>query len=346
MTNINEEIEDGYINEIIRVNYKCNWSCKFCNVLKTNNYWRNDVSSKKIILNILELVKKYTIEQRKHLTLSFSWWEPTLNKNLLSFIRLAKKIWIWTVEIQTNGTILFKNKDYIYELMDAWLDEIFLAQHSWDEIINKELWSYYNIEDFKKWVKFVQENKLDKKISIYLNIVVTKINIFSICDFISMLLQIWFIDIIPKDQDEKGKYTHKISFWYCQPNGYAELNKDQVLLDFWKEQIVEIDKIVELCQKNNILPDFHFTAPPICVLDYKEYNLEYSRLKTLEQNTEDGEINEWNLESYKWLWKEKRKFDECKQCSNNKYCLWMYKNWINFVWEDYAKDKILSYLSQ
>lgn len=346
MTNINEEIEDVYINEIIRVNYKCNWSCKFCNVLKTNNYWKNDVSSKKIILNILELVKKYTIEQRKHLTLSFSWWEPTLNKNLLSFIRLAKKIWIWTVEIQTNGTILFKNKDYIYELMDAWLDEIFLAQHSWDEIINRELWSYYNIEDFKKWVQFVQENKLDKKISIYLNIVVTKINIFSICDFISMLLQIWFIDIIPKDQDKKGKYSHKISFWYCQPNGYAELNKDQVLLDFWKEQIVEIDKIVELSQKNNILPDFHFTAPPICILDYKEYNLEYSRLKTLEQNTADGEINEWNLESYKWLWKEKKKFDECKQCSNNKYCLWMYKNWINFVWEDYAKNKILSYLSQ
>lgn len=333
-----------YINEIIRVNYKCNWSCKFCNVLKTNNYWKNDVSSKEVISKILNLTKKYNTQQRKNLILSFSWWEPTLNKNLFTFIKLAKKIWIWTVEIQTNWTTLFRDKKYINKLIDAGLDEVFMAQHSSDSQINKNIGIYYNIDDFVSWVKYIKENKIDKKIGIYLNIVVTKMNLFSIHDYIIFLLNIGFINMIPSRDHNGWEITHKISFWYCQPNWYAEINKNEVLLDFWEDQTQEIKKIVKLCKSNNILPDFHFTWPPICVLDYKEYNLEYSRLKKLEENSESWTINEANLESYKWLWKEKTKFEDCKKCDNNNYCLWFYKNWVEFVWESYVKEKIEKYI--
>lgn len=346
MSDINWNAEKIYINEIIRINYKCNWSCKFCNVLKTNNYWKNDISSKDVIYQILALTKKYTKKQRQNLILSFSWWEPTLNKNLFSYIKLAKQIWIQTVEIQTNWTTLFKNFNYINRLIESWLDEIFLAQHSWDKTINNEIWSFYDIDKFINWVKFVKENNLDKKISIYLNIVVTKLNLFNLYEYINFLLKIWFIDLIPIRDHQNNSKTHKISFWYCQPNWYAEINKDLVLLNFDKKQVNEIKKIVDLCEQNNILPDFHFTWPPLCILDYKEYNLEYSRLKKLEQNTKDWEINESNLESYKWLWKEKQKFEECRKCENNKYCLWFYKNWIKFVWEDYIKKKINTFLSK
>jgi len=101
---------------------------------------------------------------------------------------------------------------------------------------------------------------------------------------------------------------------------------------------------VDLCRRNKILPDFHFTSPPLCVLNYPEYNLEYSRLRKLEENKKIWNVNKWNLESYKWLWKEKQKFDQCKKCDNNKYCLWFYKNWIEFVWEKYIKEKISNYL--
>lgn len=63
MISKNWKAEHIYINEIIRVNYKCNWSCKFCNVLKTNNYWENDVSYKEVVYKILALTKKYSLEQ-------------------------------------------------------------------------------------------------------------------------------------------------------------------------------------------------------------------------------------------------------------------------------------------
>lgn len=340
----NWNAEKIYINEIIRITYKCNWKCKFCNVLKTNNFWDNDVSKKEVIYQILNLTRKYTLKQRKNLILSFSGWEPTLDNKLLEYIKLAKRIWVWIVEVQTNWTKLFKEKEYILDLIEAWLNEIFLAQHSWNEMINKELGIFYNIEDFISWTKYILDNNIFRKISIYLNIVVTKINIFSLYDYILLLINTWFIQIIP-DRWHKDKInTHKISFWFIQPNWYAELNKEEVLLKYTQEEIKEIDKIVDLCKNNNILPDFHFVCPPICILNYPEYNLEYERLKKLEQNKIDWNVNKSNLESYEFLWKEKQKFSECEKCKYNKYCLWFYKNWIDFVWEDYVKEKINTFV--
>lgn len=344
MTSKKGNAEKIYINEIIRVTYKCNWKCKFCNVLKTNNFWEQDVTDKEIIYQILKLIKKYTVEQRQKLILSFSGWEPTLNKNLLKYIRLAKEIWVWVVEIQTNGTKLFKEKNYVLKLIEAWLDEIFLAQHSWNDDINKQLGSYYSINDFKDWTKYIIDNNINKKISIYLNIVVTKINLYSIYDYISLLLEIWFINIIPKRDHFWWNKTHKISFWFVQPNWYAELNKEEVLIKYSENDIIEVDKIVNLCRQNNILPDFHFVCPPLCVLDYPEYNLEHERMKKLRIDEKNWTINNWNFESYKYLWKEKQKFDECSKCKYNDYCLWFYKNWVSFVWDDYAKEKINNFL--
>lgn len=336
--------EKIYINEIIRVTYKCNWKCKFCNVLKTNNFWETDVTEKEIIYQILNLYKKYSKIERKNLILSFSWWEPTLNNNLSKYISLAKKIWVWIVEIQTNWTRLFKDKNYILDLINSWLDEIFLAQHSWDDYINKDLGSFYNIDDFKSWTKYILINNIHKKISIYLNIVVTKINLFSLYDYILLLIDIWFIKIIP-DRSSKNKInTHKISFWFVQPNWYAELNKEEVLLKYTSLEVDEIDRIINLCKKNNILPDFHFVCPPICILNYPEYNLEYERLKKLKKDEDTWNVNKSNLDSYKFLWKEKQKFEECKKCKYNEYCLWFYKNWIDYVWEDYVKEKINSFI--
>lgn len=40
-----------YINEIIRVTYACNWKCKFCNILETNNYWKSNISLNQALIN-------------------------------------------------------------------------------------------------------------------------------------------------------------------------------------------------------------------------------------------------------------------------------------------------------
>lgn len=340
--------EKIYINEIIRINYKCNWKCKFCNVLKTNNYWKHDVSDKEVVYKILSLTKKYTKEERKSLILSFSWWEPTLNKNLASYIKLAKSLDIHVVEIQTNWSILFKNKNLLNEYIEAWLDEIFLAQHSHLKEVNDKLWIYYNIKDFIEWIAYVKDNEIDKKVNIYLNIVVWKINLPTLLDYIKFLKINGFIDFIWKTcwltDSWEEKNLHKISFGLTQPNWYAEINAKEVLLKYDKNEMQLLTDVIIFCEENDVSPDFHFTSPPLCVLNYPHYNLEYSRLKKLEENNVRGEVNKENLETYKYLWKEKIKYEKCGKCEYNKYCLWFYKNWVQFFWEDYAKEKINNFL--
>lgn len=341
--------EKIYINEIIRINYKCNWKCKFCNVIKTNNYWEKDISSKEVILKILNLVKKYpSKEQRSHMILSFSWWEPTLNPDLPKFVRLAKKLWVGVVEIQTNGSILFVKKNLIFDLIDAWLNEIFLAQHSHLDEVNKKLWAIYRVQDFERWIKFIRDNDIHNKINIYLNIVVWQININYLLDYVQYLDSKGFLDFITPTTwitDKGERNFRKISLWLTQPNWYAELNADQVVLQFNEEQNSIIEKFISWCDVHGYYPDFHFTSPPLCVLNYPEFNLEHNRLKKLEEHTSNGEVNAWNLESYKFLWREKKKLSICSKCPNDKYCLWFYKNWINFVWEDYALLKASKYIS-
>ncbi len=336
-----------YINEIIRVTYKCNWKCKFCNVLQTNNYWEKDVSNKEIIYQILQLLKKYSWKERSNLILSFSWWEPTLNKNLVHYIALAKSIGIWKVEIQTNWTILFKKKSLILDYIHAWLDEIFLAQHSSNKNINTELWILYTIEDFVEWISYIKINNLDKKIWIYLNIVITKVNLPYILEHVIFLKNNWFMDFIREYNFSvwwKKSKMKKISFWFVQANWYAVKNKELVLLHFSSYQINLIKDIIAFCEKNNFFPDFHYTSPPLCILNYPEYNLEYQNLKKLKNDTMNNKVNFSSLDSYKKLWWEKKKFEECQKCKYNDYCLGFYKEQILFSKEEVIQNIIHTFV--
>lgn len=318
-----------YINEIIRINYLCNWKCSFCNVSKVNNFGEKDIDNKEVVYKILALTKNYNKDERRELTLSFSGGEPTLNKNLVHYIALAKKIWIWKIQIQTNGSLLFKNNKLYQDLIEAGLNEIFLAQHTHNDKTNKELGCFYKFEDFLDWIEFLKKQSYLP--DIFLNIVVTQKNIWEIEDFISILIKKDFLKLL----------RNKISLWFCQPMWYAMQNKETMLLDFNNIQKISIEKIIELSRKQNVLLDFHYTSPPLCVLNYPEYNLEYNQLKQLEIDNKKNNISESNLESFKFLWKEKTKYSGCNKCSYNKYCLGFYKNYEEYL----GKNKIEEFIS-
>ena len=227
-----------------------------------------------------------------------------------------------------------------------WLDEIFLAQHWNNKEQNLEMWIYYKSEDFENWVKYIYNKSFHKKIDISFNIVVNKINIFDIYSYILYLKKVWFLKILPMHDDVESNKIKKISFWLVQPNWYAEINSEKVLLKYDELEVDEIHKIIDLCIDEYIYPDFHFTAPPLCILDIPDYNLEHHRMKKLNNDIKEGTINKWNLESYKYLWKEKSKIDLCKKCRYNDSCLWFYNNWIKFVWKDYIEKKVSDFISK
>ena len=228
-----------------------------------------------MVRHILELTRKYTREQRQSLTVSFSGGEPTLNKNLGRYIRLAKGIGVGNVQLQTNGSLFYKNPERLLPLITAGLGDVFIANHSHVSELNKRMGTRWNREDFLHFVDYAYENNLNSKVRIFLNIVVNKINLFDTHAFIEFLVERRFIELL---------HSRIISFGLIQPNGYAEMNGGEVLLKYTPRELEEIRRIIELCKAHNILPDFHFTAPPLCVLNYPEYNLEYERLKKLEYN--------------------------------------------------------------
>ncbi len=321
-------------NEIIRITYKCNQKCKFCNVIQTNNFI-TDISSKTVINQILNLKKKYKNNISK-IILSFSGWEPTLDPNLSKYISLAKNLWIQDIQIQTNWLLIYQNIDLLEKLYKSGLSQIFLALHSENYEINKKLGIFIKKDLLTKWLEnLVHFKTTHPDFKIQINIVVTKINLTYIVPLLKFLHQTWFLEILPKKQN---KYL--ISFWLVQPNWYAYLNKNDVLLRFNKDELKELEKIITFCEKNNIYIDFHYTAPPLCVLNYPNYNLEYQRLKNIKK--EDSKFIQQNFSTFKDLLKEKIKFPECTKCKYNNYCLGFYKNFVNFVGKEYIKKYFLN----
>jgi hypothetical protein len=57
-----------------------------------------------------------------------------------------------------------------------------------------------------------------------------------------------------------------------------------MLLSFDDIQKKTIVDMINICKTYNILLDFHYTSPPLCVLNYPDYNLEYNQLKQLESD--------------------------------------------------------------
>ncbi|MDD4530598.1 MAG: radical SAM protein [Candidatus Gracilibacteria bacterium] len=324
-----------YINEIIRITYKCNWDCKFCNVINVNNFGKDDISEKEIVFNILSLGKKYSKEELGDLILSFSGGEPTLNKNLAKYIRLAKNIGIGTIQIQTNGTILFKKKELLFDLIEAGLDELFLAQHGHIDFINKEMGCFYKQDNFVEWINFIKKNKLQDKIKLRINIVICKINLAIILDYLIFLKN---LDFLEKFCDGY------MSLGFVQPNGYAEINAEEVLLKYTEDEILEIDNIIRFAEDNNIFLDLHYTCPPLCIINYPQYNLENKNLNKLKIDIENDTLIAENLKKFKYLWNEKIKFRECSNCKYNNFCKGFYKNWIKFVGEEFVKNKVKNFL--
>lgn len=58
----------------------------------------------------------------------FTGGEPTLNKNLILFVRLAKKLGYKDIGLQTNGRLL-SYKNFCIKLMENGINEISISIH-------------------------------------------------------------------------------------------------------------------------------------------------------------------------------------------------------------------------
>ncbi len=118
-------------NVVIKICFQCNNLCRFCvqgnkryNIFCVkNNKIHRPLNKKKKEIKIL--LKK---EKLNNNGVIFTGGEPTIDKNLIQYIKYAKKLGYKVIQIQTNGRML-AYKEYCLELINAGANNFLVAIH-------------------------------------------------------------------------------------------------------------------------------------------------------------------------------------------------------------------------
>lgn len=105
----------------ISISGRCNFNCIFC----YTDFIRNDPG-----LQFLEVMKSLECGRKAEIdVVVFSGGEPTLSKDLIKFIKLARQLGYSWITIQTNGYRLAR-KDYLRGLVDGGLSGALVSLHA------------------------------------------------------------------------------------------------------------------------------------------------------------------------------------------------------------------------
>lgn len=179
----------------------CNLNCSFCpvNDEKAGKYFEKKMMTVELFDKFIYQCKCFP-HKIKVLRLIGN-GEPTLNKNLASFVEKAKKAETFErIEITTNGTLL--TKDLSLKLISAGLDTLKVSLEAIDEDTFFDIAKVkINIDSLFENIKFFYDNRCDCKLYIKTtNIALNddKIDVFlnkwgEICDyiFIENISDIW-----------------------------------------------------------------------------------------------------------------------------------------------------------
>lgn len=270
-------------NKEIRINLDCNQDCLFCNT---------DSNAENVILEkneILELIDNHAAEGVNYLVLSGK--EPTLDKNLIDYIKYAKKRGFVKIELQTNAVICSK-KDYAKRLKTAGLTDAFVSLHAADEELSSKMTKApctfnLTLEGIK--------NLKDESINITTNIVVNSLNYTYIKSIVKFIHQ----NINPTS----------IIFSIVAPVVKAWENKE--IIPEYSNIIPHLKEAFQYCKKQKI----NFRIPsrcgiPICFAhEYKEHHDEFTDSQRFSDKSD------------------KIKNESCRECKYDDSCTGIWKNY-------------------
>ncbi len=182
---------------LVRITEICNASCKFCSA---HGVLPDLVTSDQETEERLKAGR----DARKDMV-SFTGGEPTLKKELIEYLKLAKHLGYERLEVQSNG-LLLADKKTVANLADAGMTAGFLSLHSDDEQIHNKM-----LGQPKAFEKVLQAagHLLDSKIKVGFNCVISTININ---DFVGLPVFI---------ADHFGVAETYLCFSFCSPQGKA-----------------------------------------------------------------------------------------------------------------------------
>ncbi len=297
----------------IKVSFQCNNLCQFC--IKGDKRYKSPDKKREEIRNIL---KKELHDCKKVI---FTGGEPTIQENLIGYVKYARKLGYRDVTIQTNGRML-AYKNYCLKLKGAGVTNFLVAIHGSNEKIHDCLTSVSG--SFSQTFRGLKNLKEINQV-FSTQTVITKINYKNIPDTAKMLaklkitsFQFAFIhinNIIQKDQ----KLINKVVPRYCEIENYVK-------------------KGLEIGLKSGIQPKTE--AIPYCFLkDYEKYITENDAEKKGIINVYDDKEIIKNLVN-KRKNQGKAKGPNCLKCKYNEICEGPWKEYPEiFGWEEFKPVK-------
>jgi pyruvate-formate lyase-activating enzyme len=193
--------DDAPVEAIVRLQVACNQHCFFCN---TDSRAENLHESP-------ERVYRYLEENRHCLYLSFSGGEPTINPQILRYVRYAKELGIPRIVIQTNG-LMVSYPEFADRIVEAGLTGAFMSFHAPTADVSDRITASPGT-----WALTVRgiRNLLDRGIEVELNTVINTVNYACLGDHARFIVR------------EFPEIT-AISLSYIAPTGFCVVSEQTI----------------------------------------------------------------------------------------------------------------------
>lgn len=281
------------IKAILKIWYKCNYSCNFCHA-KFKKSIKN-ISIKSLFLKIILLKKKWVQ------LILLSWWESTLELHFFQIVNFIKKQWLY-FWIVTNWSTIY-NDPFYNKLLDLEIKNIYLSIHWKEEAHNMIVWdnNWYN-----KVISIIKKIKKTSSIDLFLNYVVIKDNINSINDTLN--------DLDNLNLDLNIKFSMLIPEW-------AWLDDKLMISPLKASRIIKNNIDVFSLSKLKIYWDWYQLCLFRWYLD-KIWNLQTESILYMVEVYENKIFStDYWIRSY---------LKECSNCDLKKDCYWIIDKYISF----------------
>ena len=279
--------------------YPCNQKCLFC-------FQKDLRKEKNKFLDydyVISLIDNWFLEWKR--SIIFSWWESTMDINLINYISYCKKKWFLDIRVHSNW-IYFSNKENLYKYYNSWMTGIIISIHWYWKIhdyLVKLDWAFDLLK--KTFLNLSDLKKKDNNFVIDTNTVLTKYNyknIYVLAKFLSYF-PITRIQIVQLYSLYLFNFNEKKSLYISYENFSSE-----------------IEKIIN-CSSNITFENF-----PLCKVDNIYWDYIIKRQKY------DNEAY-WNM----WEWFDESDciyLDWCDKCKYKNLCTGIPKNYLEVFSEE------------
>lgn len=304
MTNLKEIEREEKI--FILTSGVCNNKCIFCfdrKGVKTEDLAYKNVFLRRYnspFLSIAGFKKQLNTLKKTSPTILFTGGEPTLNKNLISFIRLSKKAGLKHISLITNGRNL-SSKNYFISFLKEGLNDISISFHGSNAKIQEKITRSKGSFEQTLSALFLADNlKRSFNFRFTVNSTITKINYKNIPNLLYLFSNLKGLDYIVLNavvlKGNALRYIDKVAVRY-------------------KKIVEQIKKAAEKFP-SEFLKKIYVDNIPRCLLKGLNVSVEKEDIMLMEDRKIEGRFNKEITEDYF----NRIKPPSCRNCLYNKTC--------------------------